>query len=65
MVTWALVFFISAFIAALFGFGGVAAAAAGVGKVMFFAFAVLAAAAVVVNVMRGRPALWTSRTVTR
>jgi uncharacterized membrane protein YtjA (UPF0391 family) len=65
MVTWALVFFISAFISALFGFGGVAPAAADVGKVMFFAFAVLAATAVVVNVMRGRPALWSGRTATR
>ncbi len=65
MVTWALVFFLSAFISALFGFGGVADAAADVGRVMFFAFAVLAAVAVVVNVMRGRPALWSGRTATR
>lgn len=65
MVTWAAAFFVMAFIAALFGFGGVAAGAAAVGKVLFFAFAVLAVTALVVNMLRGRPALWQSRTVPR
>lgn len=54
MMTWALAFFILAVIAALFGFGGVAAGAAGIGKVLFFAFVVLAVVSVFVNTMRGR-----------
>lgn len=65
MVTWAAAFFVFAFIAALFAFGGVAAGAAAVGKVLFIAFAVLAATALVVNVLRGRPTLWASNSVAR
>jgi uncharacterized membrane protein YtjA (UPF0391 family) len=65
VITWAVAFFVFAFIAALFGFGGIAAGAVAVGKVLFFAFATLAVAALVVNVVRGRPALWQGRTVAR
>lgn len=65
MVTWAVAFFVFAFIAALFAFGNIAAGAVAVGKVLFFAFGTLAIAALVVNVVRGRPALWQSRTVAR
>lgn len=36
MFNWALTFFIIALIAALFGFGGIAGAAAGIGKFIFF-----------------------------
>lgn len=41
MFNWALTFFIIALVAALFGFGGLAGAAAGIGKFIFFAAIVL------------------------
>jgi uncharacterized membrane protein YtjA (UPF0391 family) len=41
MLYWSVVFFIVAIIAGVFGFLGIAEAAAGIGKVLFFIFAVL------------------------
>ena len=41
MLRWALGFFIIAIIAAVFGFGGIAIAAAGIAKILFFIFLVL------------------------
>ena len=41
MLRWALAFFVIAIIAAVFGFGGIAVAAAGIAKVLFFVFLVL------------------------
>jgi len=41
MLKWALGFFIVAFIAAIFGFAGIAVAAAGIAKVLFFVFLIL------------------------
>lgn len=41
MLSWALLFFIVALIAALFGFGGIAAGAAWIAQVLFFVFLVL------------------------
>ena len=41
MLRWALVFFVVALIAAVFGFTGIAVAAAGVAKILFFLFVVL------------------------
>jgi uncharacterized membrane protein YtjA (UPF0391 family) len=41
MLYYALVFFIVAIIAAILGFGGVAIAAAGVAKLLFYVFLVL------------------------
>ena len=38
MLTWALVFFIVAIVAAIFGFGGIAAGATTIAKVLFFVF---------------------------
>ncbi len=35
---WAFLFFIFALIAALFGFGGIAAAATGIAQILFFIF---------------------------
>jgi uncharacterized membrane protein YtjA (UPF0391 family) len=43
MLYWTAVFFIIALVAAVLGFGGVAAGAAGVAKVLFFVFLVLGA----------------------
>jgi uncharacterized membrane protein YtjA (UPF0391 family) len=41
MLRWALVFFVVALIAAVLGFTGIAVAAAGVAKILFFLFVVL------------------------
>lgn len=41
MLRWALVFFVVALIAAVLGFTGIAVAAAGIAKIMFFLFVVL------------------------
>lgn len=41
MLRWAIAFFVIAIIAAIFGFGGIAVAAAGVAKLLFFVFLVL------------------------
>lgn len=42
MLHYAVVFFIIALIAALFGFGGIAAGATGIAQVLFFAFLIIA-----------------------
>ena len=54
MLRWALIFFVVALIAALFGFGGIAGAAAGFAEILFFAFLVIAAIALIVGLARGR-----------
>jgi uncharacterized membrane protein YtjA (UPF0391 family) len=41
MLRWSLIFFVVAIIAAIFGFTGIAAASAGIAKVLFFIFLVL------------------------
>jgi uncharacterized membrane protein YtjA (UPF0391 family) len=41
MLYWALMFFVVALVAALFGFTGISLAAAGVAKILFFIFLVL------------------------
>jgi uncharacterized membrane protein YtjA (UPF0391 family) len=52
MLQWALAFFIIALIAAVLGFGGIAVAAAGIAKVLFFVFLVLFLVALVSGLMR-------------
>jgi uncharacterized membrane protein YtjA (UPF0391 family) len=42
MLYWAAVFFVIALVAAVFGFGGLAASAAGAAKILFAVFLVLA-----------------------
>lgn len=41
MLTWAIIFFVVAIIAAVFGFGRIAEASAGIARVLFFIFVVL------------------------
>ena len=53
MLQYAWVFLILAIIAAVFGFGGVAVAAAGIAKVLFFVFLVL----FVIGLLSGRRAV--------
>lgn len=52
MLYWALMFFIIALVAALFGFGGIAIAAAGVAKILFFIFLVLFIVSLVAHTSR-------------
>jgi uncharacterized membrane protein YtjA (UPF0391 family) len=54
MLHYAVVFFVIALIAALFGFGGIAAGAVGIAKILFFVFIVLAVASFLFGSMRGR-----------
>ncbi len=55
MLSWALGFFIVALVAAFFAFGGVAASAAGMAKVLFFGFLLLSGSSLVVSIVaRGR-----------
>lgn len=41
MLYWALVFLVIALVAALFGFGNIAASATGIAQILFFVFLVL------------------------
>jgi uncharacterized membrane protein YtjA (UPF0391 family) len=52
MLRWALAFFIIAIVAAIFGFGGIALAAAGIAKILFFIFLVLFLVALLSGLMR-------------
>jgi uncharacterized membrane protein YtjA (UPF0391 family) len=56
MLYWAVVFFIISFIAAIFGFTGIAVAAAGIAKILFFIFLVLFFLALVFGMRRRPPA---------
>jgi uncharacterized membrane protein YtjA (UPF0391 family) len=55
MLSWALTFFILALIAAVFGFGGIAATSAGIAKILFFLFLVLFVVALVTGRTTGPP----------
>jgi uncharacterized membrane protein YtjA (UPF0391 family) len=50
MFSWALAFFLIALIAAVFGFGGIAASAVGIAKIIFVVALILA----VVSLVAGR-----------
>ncbi|BCO29553.1 hypothetical protein MIZ03_4476 [Rhodoferax lithotrophicus] len=54
MLHYAIVFFVIALIAALFGFGGIAAGAVGIAKILFFVFIILAIASFLFGSMKGR-----------
>lgn len=54
MLNWALIFFVVAIIAAVFGFGGIASASAGIAQILFFIFVALFLIALVANALRGR-----------
>ncbi len=53
MLYWAVVFFIVALVAAVFGFGGVASASAGIAQILFFVFLVGLVISLVVHFTRG------------
>jgi uncharacterized membrane protein YtjA (UPF0391 family) len=52
MLRWAIAFLIIALIAAVFGFGGIAAAATDVARILFLVFLVLFAISLVFGLMR-------------
>ena len=52
MLRWALGFLIVAIIAAIFGFGGIAAASAGIAQTLFFIFVVLFLVALLGGLLR-------------
>ncbi len=54
MIRWALGFLVLALVAAFFGFGGVAAASAGIAKTLFFVFLVVFLVTFVMGLIGGR-----------
>jgi uncharacterized membrane protein YtjA (UPF0391 family) len=54
MLHYAVVFFVIALIAALFGFGGIAVGAVEIGKILFFVFLVISAIAFIMGLVRRR-----------
>lgn len=52
MLHYALVFFVVAIIAAVFGFGGIASASAGIAQILFFIFLALFVLTLVMRVFR-------------
>ncbi|GAA0831664.1 MAG: DUF1328 domain-containing protein [Cupriavidus sp.] len=54
MLYYALVFFIVALVAAIFGFGGIAAGAVEIAKILFFIFLVVALVTFVMGLVRRR-----------
>jgi uncharacterized membrane protein YtjA (UPF0391 family) len=55
MLRYAIIFFIVAIIAALFGFGGIAAGATEIAKILFFVFVVLFVVSLVAGLLRRGP----------
>lgn len=53
MLHYALIFFVVALIAAVFGFGGIASASAGIAQILFVIFLVLFVATLIVRALRG------------
>jgi uncharacterized membrane protein YtjA (UPF0391 family) len=53
MFSWAIAFLVIALIAAIFGFGGIAASAVGLGKIIFVVALILAVVSFVMNRGKG------------
>lgn len=54
MLRWALIFFIVAIIAAVFGFGGIAAGATDIARVLFFIFLIIFIVSLIMGLVRGK-----------
>ena len=52
MLHYAVVFLVIALIAAVFGFGGIAAGAVEIAKILFFVFVIMAAVTFVISLVR-------------
>jgi uncharacterized membrane protein YtjA (UPF0391 family) len=57
MLRWALAFLIFALIAAFFGFGGLAAASAGIAKTLFYIFLLVFLVTLILGVVAGKKVL--------
>ena len=55
MLSWALLFFLLAIVAGLFGFTRIAGAMAGIAQILFYIFLVLLLISLVARAVRGRP----------
>jgi uncharacterized membrane protein YtjA (UPF0391 family) len=55
MLRYAVIFFVIALIAALFGFGGIAAGATEIAKILFFVFVVLFIVSLVAGLIKRGP----------
>src|SRR5260370_23627422 len=55
MLYWAFVFLVTALVAGLLGFGGVASTAAGIAQVLFFIFLIVFVVALVMGLVSRRP----------
>ena len=54
MLGWAITFLVLGLIAAIFGFGGIAGAAIGIAKILFFVFLVIFVIMLLMSFGRGR-----------
>ena len=54
MLRWAMIFLIIALAAAVLGFGGIAATAAGIAKILFYIFLVMFLVALIAGMAAGR-----------
>ena len=54
MLRWAVIFLVIALVAALFGFTGIAVAAAGIAKLLFFLFLVICLIFFIIGISAGR-----------
>lgn len=52
MLGWALTFLVIALVAAVFGFGGIASASAGIAQILFFIFVALFVVTLIARVVR-------------
>ncbi len=53
MLKWAAIFFVIAIIAAIFGFGNIAAGAAAIAKLLFIVFVILFAIVLIAGLIKG------------
>ena len=54
MLGWVITFLVAALIAALFGFGGIASAFAGIAQILFYIFLVVFAITLIMYIVNGR-----------
>lgn len=54
MLRWALIFFVIALVAALFGFGGIAGAAAGIAQFLFWLAVIIFVITLIMGLAAGR-----------
>ncbi|MCY2976234.1 MAG: DUF1328 domain-containing protein [Planctomycetota bacterium] len=55
MLNWAFSFLVLALVAAVLGFGGIAAGASEIAKILFFVFLVMFIVSFFINATRGKP----------